>query len=287
MNVSFIGLGIMGSRMAHNLLANGVSLTVYNRTASAMEPLVAAGAQAAPSAQACVEAADIVFTMLATPEVVAEVAFGQEGFVGKMKPRALWIDCSTVDPTFTRSMGKTAVEAGIRFLEAPVAGSKPQAAAAQLAFFCGGDVSIVEEVKPLLLYMGGKVLPLGEVGMGASLKVLINSMLAQSMLVFAETVALGERLGMSPEFLLDFLPNLPVIAPFVKAKVEKMKTGVYDADFPLSWMQKDLHLVCKAAYEADTPLLLANMAKEAFMAAKQGGFAQNDFSAIYAYLKDN
>lgn len=284
MNVSFIGLGIMGSRMAQNLLNNGISLTVFNRTTAAMHPLVAAGAEGATSAQNCVADADIVFTMLSTPEAVDEVALGELGFVQKMKPNALWVDCSTVDPTFTRQIGARATEAGIRFLEAPVAGSLPQATGAQLVFFCGGEAADVESVTPLMEHMGRKVVHLGAVGMGASLKVLVNSMLAQSMLVFAETLNLGEQLGLSKDFLLEFLPSLPVIAPFVQAKVENLKTGEYPTNFPLSWMQKDLYLVCKAAYEQDTPLLLANATKEAYMAAKQSGLGKEDFSAIYAYL---
>ncbi len=132
--------------------------------------------------------------------------------------------------------------------------------------------------------MGSQVVHVGERGKGAALKMLVNSLLAQSMLAFSETVLLGEKLGLKRDFLLDLLPNSAVCAPFIKAKAEMIRAGDYDVQFPLELMHKDLHLAALTAYENSRPLFSANAAKELFAAAKQCGLGRKDFAAIYEYL---
>ncbi|MCB0641051.1 MAG: NAD(P)-dependent oxidoreductase, partial [Phaeodactylibacter sp.] len=203
MNIAFIGLGIMGSRMAGHLLKNGQSLHVYNRTATAAEALEPLGARVADTAVDAVADADVVFTMLSNPEVVADVATGEQGFLRHLKPGYLWVDCSTINPSFARQMADAAAKMEVRYLDAPVAGSKPQAEAAALAFFVGGTAEDLDTVRSLLEWMGSKVIHAGAVGQGAALKMLVNAMLAQSMVVFAESLLLGEKLGLEKSFLLD------------------------------------------------------------------------------------
>ena len=284
MKVTFIGLGIMGSRMAENLLANHIELTVFNRSQSPMIALQEKGATVAASAQQAVREADIVFTMLSTPEVVEEVVWSKDGFMTQMKEQALWVDCSTVNPSFSRQSRDIASMHHIRFVDAPVAGSIPQAEKRELVFFVGGAKADVTEIEPLLKMMGNKVMHTGETGMGTSYKLLVNAMLAQSMIAFAEAVLLGEKLGLSRDFLLDTLPNIGVIAPFTKAKAEVIREGTYEALFPLELMHKDLHLAALTAYEKGQPLYLANLAKELYASAKQEGLGRKDFSAIFSFL---
>ncbi|MEJ2479388.1 MAG: NAD(P)-dependent oxidoreductase [Acidihalobacter sp.] len=285
MNVTFIGLGIMGSRMAANLLQHGANLTVYNRSQAPARALGELGARIAASARDAVDDADVVFTMLSSPEAVTEVALGDDGFLPAMKPNALWADCSTVNPSFSQEEAAAARARGLRFLDAPVAGSAPQAEKGELVFFVGGDAADVKEAEELIGHMGSKLIHVGETGRGTSLKMLVNSLLAQSMLVFAETLALGEKMGLSREFLLDTLPNLPVAAPFLKAKAEMIRAGDYGVQFPLELMHKDLHLAALTAYEHGQPLNLANAAKELYAAARQEGLGREDFASIYEYLR--
>ena len=286
MKVAFIGLGIMGSRMALNLLKSGAELSVWNRTASAADELVRAGATRADTAAEAVREADLVFSMLSTPSVVEAVFLGREGALRAMPKASLWADCSTVDPSFSRRCAVAASEQGVRFVDAPVAGTKPHAAGAQLSFFVGGSEEDFQAVKPLAETMGAKVLYLGEVGQGASFKMLVNSMLAQSMLVFSETVVLGQRLGLDREFLLKVLPTLVVSAPVTQAKANMIRKGDYDVMFPLEWMHKDLHLAAVAAYEVQQPLPMANTAKEIYAEALRAGMGRLDFAAIHKYLEE-
>ncbi len=170
-----------------------------------------------------VKDADIVFTMLSTPEVVEEVSLSENGFVRSMKKNSIWVDCSTVNPSFSKKAGSIAKEKNIRFIDAPVSGSKPNADAGDLIFYVSSDNDDLFEISTFLKMMGSKIVRIGGIGKGTSFKVLVNSMLAQSMLIFSETVLLGEKLGLSKDFLLDTLPDLGVCAPFINAKTEMIR----------------------------------------------------------------
>ena len=281
MKITFIGLGIMGSRMAQNLLKNGIDLTVANRSSEPVETLVADGASSANSYAEAVREADIVFSMLSTPEVVESVFLGEGDALNSMQKGSIWVDCSTVNPSFSQKMASISANHGIRFVDAPVAGTKPHAAMAELVFFAGGDKADLAQIDPFLQHMGKKVMHVGEAGKGATFKMLVNSLLAQSMLVFAETLKFGEKMGLDKDFLLDTLPNLVVSAPFTKFKAEMIRADNYEVQFPLEWMQKDLHLATSTAYEVGQTLYMANVAKELYNSAKNQGLGREDFSAIY------
>ena len=285
MKAAFIGLGIMGSRMAKNLLTNGIDLTVYNRSAGPAEALQQQGAQLANTVSEAVAEADIVFSMLSTPAVVRSVFFGGDGALHHMKAGSIWADCTTVNPSFSKEASEEAAGHNIAFADTPVAGTKPQAEAAQLVFFVGANEELLQTLQPYLDFMGAKTIHLGQTGQGASFKMLVNIMLAQSMIVFSEAVLLGEKMGIDKDFLLDTLPKLKVAAPFTQFKAEMVREDKYDVQFPLEWMQKDLHLAALTAYEHQQPLYLANVAKELFAAASQQGMSRLDFAAIHRYLE--
>ncbi len=285
MKITFIGLGIMGSRMASNLMQHGADLTVYNRSQEAVKPLLDQGAKTAETIQAAVEQADLVFSMLSTPEVVKAIFFGANGALASMKNGALWVDCTTVNPSFTAEAAEAAKQQGIGFMDAPVAGTKPHAEKAELAFFLGGTTDQLEQVRPYLEQMGNKVMHAGETGKGAAFKMLVNIMLAQSMLIFSEATLLGEKMGFSKDFLLNTLPNLVVSAPFTKFKAEMVRQNDYEVQFPLEWMHKDLHLAAVTAYELNHPLYLANLTKEVFGEARRKGMGRLDFAAIHRFLE--
>ncbi len=285
MKVAFIGLGIMGSRMAANLLKNSVDLTVYNRTSESALLLKDHGAKVADSATEAVRDADVVFSMLSTPEVVADVFLGEGKVLQSMKKGAWWLDCTTVNPSFSMESKADAEMAGIKFLDAPVSGSKPQAQNAELIFLVGSTKENARELDGFFNMMGKKTFYMGEAGKGASFKMIINMMMAQSMALFSEAVLLGDKMGISRDFLLETLPNLIVTPPFIKNKVNNISKGEYEVQFPLEWMHKDLHLAAVSAYENSQPLYLANVAKEMFEGAKTQGMGRLDFSAIFKYLE--
>jgi 3-hydroxyisobutyrate dehydrogenase-like beta-hydroxyacid dehydrogenase len=294
MAVGFIGLGIMGSGMAANLLSKspargraGHPLVVYNRTRSKADVLVANGAVWADTPAGVGRQSSVLFTMLARPEAVLETALGPEGFLGALPAGALWVDCSTVNPSFSRRMAAEAKERGVRLVDAPVTGSKGAAQAGELVFMAGGDPADVEECRPYLELMGKRTVHVGAQGMGASLKIVFNMLVGQAMLSFSEAISLGRSLGLSRDAMHDFLIGALPVAPLIAFKRPKIESGNYEADFPLQLMWKDLHLAALTAYEQRVPLPSANAAKEVYAAAARSGLSDQDVSAIYRFLNSD
>src|SRR5438309_621140 len=215
MKIGFIGLGIMGSRMAANLQKHGHSLVVFNRTREKAEPLMAKGATWADSPAALAPKVDMIFTMLAHPDAVEEAALSNDGFLRHPQPGQMWIDCSTVNPSFSRKMAAEAKARGVRFLGAPVTGSKGQAESAKLTFWVGGEPSDLETYRPLLECMGNRIVYCGGAGTGASLKMVLNQLMGTAMAAFAEGLVLGESLGLSREVLFEAILGGPAAAPFL------------------------------------------------------------------------
>jgi len=284
MKVGFIGLGIMGSRMAANLQENDYDLVVFNRTRSKAQSLLDKGAVFAESPAKLAAQVDILFTMLAHPDAVAQAALRASGFLNHLKPGALWVDCSSVNPSFSKKMATGAAARQVRFLDAPVTGSAPVAKEAKLAFWVGGDASDLEVVRPLLLSMGNKIVHAGGNGMGTSMKMVINLLLGVGMASFAEAMALGQGLGLSQKMLFDSLLGMPAVAPFLASKRENIEKENYEAEFPLRWMQKDMHLASVSAYEAGVAIPVTNLTKEIYRFAMRDGHETEDFSAIYEFM---
>ncbi|MGY3793963.1 NAD(P)-dependent oxidoreductase [Aquimarina sp. 433] len=282
--IGFIGLGIMGSRMAANLQKKGYDLVVYNRTKEKAKHLLQNGATWATSPKEVAKETDVIITMLSTPEVVREVAIGNQGFLSSLKDNSIWLNCSTVNPSFTKEMDIISKEFRVGYLDAPVAGTKAPAENGELLFLVGGDTASVNEVSPLLTIMGKKTLHLGKVGKGAAMKMLINQLLGQSIVAFAEAMVMGEALELEKETLFNVLLNTPVVAPFISNLRQKLENSDYEANFPLKWIQKDLHLSSISAYENNVAAPNLNSTKEIFAQAKQQGYGNLDFSAVYEFL---
>src|SRR6266480_5751976 len=239
MKIGFIGLGIMGSRMGANLQKHGYSLVVFNRTRDKAERLLGPCGTFSDSPAKLAQQVDVLFTMLAHPDAVEQAALGANGFLNHLRPNALWVDCSSVNPSFSQKMAAEASRRQIRFVDAPVTGSAPVAAEAKLTFLVGANEVDLEVIRSLLLCMGNKIVHAGGHGMGTSMKMVINLLLGNAMAAFAEAMELGQGLGLSQKVLFDSLLGTPTVAPFLASKREKMETGNYAAEFPLRWMQKE------------------------------------------------
>lgn len=286
MKIGFIGLGIMGSRMAANLLKEGYDLKIYNRTKEKAKELLDNGATWANSPEEAGKEVDILFTMLEKPEVVEELATGKDGFLDRMKKNSLWVDSSTVNPSFSEKMARQALENGVRFMDAPVSGSKKPAENAELLFLVGGDKADFEEVKPLLLNMGKDAVHIGPAGKGSAMKIMINQLLGQSILAFSESLNLGMAMGIDKKTGMDILLKTPVTAPILEVFRSRIENNDYEPNFPLKHLQKDLHLFTETAYELGQPSPLTNTAKEVYGLAKHKNMADLDFTAVFKYLHE-
>jgi 3-hydroxyisobutyrate dehydrogenase-like beta-hydroxyacid dehydrogenase len=287
MNIGFIGLGIMGSRMAVNLAKFGHQLYVYNRTKDKAKNILSERIlwKDYPS-QVALES-EVLITMLSAPDAVREMALGDNGFLDSLERGSFWMDCSTVNPSFSLEMAGLALERGIHFLDAPVGGSRIPAEKGELIFFIGGEEGDVQKCEPLFQAMGKKHIHLGGHGSGTSLKIVFNLLLGHAMAAFAEGMALGVSLGLDKKKLLDILVPSYVEPPFMELKKAKLEQNDYRTDFPLKWMHKDLQLASQTAFEQGIALPGVNVIKEIFQLASQSGYAEKDFSVIFQYFQDN
>jgi 3-hydroxyisobutyrate dehydrogenase/glyoxylate/succinic semialdehyde reductase len=145
----------------------------------------------------------------------------------------------------------------------------------------------METIRPFLLCMGNRIVHIGGQGTGTSMKMVVNLLMGNVMAAFAEAMVLGEGLGLSQTMLFDSLLSTPVVAPFLASKRAKIIKGDYEAEFPLRWMQKDMHLASVSAYESGVAMPLTDAAKELYRFAMRNGHANEDFSAVYEFLAHN
>ncbi|MBN2172738.1 MAG: NAD(P)-dependent oxidoreductase [Bacteroidales bacterium] len=284
MKIGFIGLGIMGSRMAANLAKANYRIFLYNQTEEKAKALLSDRVVFKPSPAAVASGSDVVITMLSTPEAVQEVAMGENGFLQSMEKGKIWMDCSTVNPSFSIQMAELCNSLGFNFLDSPVGGSLKPAETGDLVFMVGGKKGVVKYCEPLFDVMGRKTIHVGKNGMGSALKLVNNLVMGLSMYGFIEGLKLGESLGLNQDVIFDLFDGSPVAAQMVSMKRQKIQQKNYSPEFPLQWLHKDLQLAAQTAYEQGIPLPGANTVKEIFALAKQAGLGELDFTAIYQFL---
>ncbi|MGH7995474.1 MAG: NAD(P)-dependent oxidoreductase, partial [Opitutaceae bacterium] len=213
--VAFLGLGIMGSGMARRLLQAGFPLTVHNRTREKAETLVAEGASWAATPREATENADAVVSMVADDDASRALWLGHDGALAGLRAGTLAIECSTLTPAWNLDLRRAVESEEARFLDAPVTGSKPQAAAGELVFMVGGDAAVVESARTILAPMGGKIVHVGGPGSGARVKLLNNFLAGVQAASLAEALGLMERTGVDPakamEVILAGAPGSPMI----------------------------------------------------------------------------
>jgi len=284
MKVGFIGLGLMGIRMANNLIEHGHELVIYNRTIEKADRLIKKGAVLVQSPLEVGKQVNIIFTMLSDPSAIENIAFGDKGFVKVLKQNSIWVDCSTVNPSYSKLNAEKLKKLNLRFIDAPVAGTLGPAEKGELLFLAGGEEKDIDEVRSLLEVMGKKILHLGENGKGTSIKMVINLLLGQAMVAFSEGLVLGESLGFTKEELFNVLIGGPITAPFLAGKKEKITKNNFDPEFPLKWMYKDFEMAAVTGYENNVSLPITNSAKEIYALADRYGLGDKDFSAVYKFL---
>ncbi|MBI5906404.1 MAG: NAD(P)-dependent oxidoreductase [Deltaproteobacteria bacterium] len=286
--VGFVGLGIMGEPMCRNILSKGHEVTVYNRTRAKMEPLVAAGAKAAPSLAELVRGSEIVITMVADPAAVRDVVTAKGGILSAISPGIVHIDMSTVSPETSREIAALVRGKGAEHLEAPVLGSRKPAADGTLTILTGGDEALSRRMEPLLRTMGSKVIHMGDTGMAAHMKLIINQILGTVLCAFAEASLTGLTAGLLPDRILSVLENSVVACPAIRVKgPDMLGERVFTPNFPLKHAHKDMRLAVEAGAAAGVPTPVTKAACDLFGAARDKGFGERDISAVVRALTEN
>ena len=282
--VAVIGLGIMGSAMARNVVAAGFPTTVWNRSPQVAAPLVELGATAAEGAEEAVRQADVVITML--PDAAAVTSVMIDGSVLEaLAPGALWAQMGTIGVQATVDLAATVQSArpDVLFVDAPVSGSKGPAEQGQLLILASGPDEAPVVVDPIFSAIGRKTQWVGPAGAGSRLKLVVNGWLAFLVEGAAETLALADRVGIGRDELTAALEGGPLASSLAMAKLAKMVSGHYDAEFPLAWALKDVDLCNDEAGQPPLPVLAA-ISQQWHVAVDQG-LGREDISAVRRALQ--
>ena len=290
-NVGLIGLGLMGRPMGLNLLKAGYSLTVWNRTASRAETLVAAGAKLAHSPQEVAGASDVLITIVSDPPALEGVLWGGSGSsqgagaLSTLRPGSIYIDSSTVSPALARKIAAACTERQIAFLDAPVTGGTWGAEKGELVFMVGGDGQVLKDAEPVFSVMGKRWFHLGSNGAGQTIKLAMNLILALQVDALAEALALVTAAGLQGEKLVEVLQSSMARAAVLDVKAPLLLKGEYPPSFPLRLMHKDMGLALDLAKEAGVTLPAAAAAFSTYSAVKSAAKEDLDYAAVMKFWR--
>jgi 3-hydroxyisobutyrate dehydrogenase-like beta-hydroxyacid dehydrogenase len=287
--IGLIGLGLMGRPMGMNLLKAGHSLTVWNRTASRADELVAAGAVLAKTPREVAAASDVLLTIVSDPPALETVLWGQDGkndgALGGLKSGSIYIDSSTISPSLVKKIAAACEERGVRFLDAPVTGGDWGAREGNLVFMIGGDGATFQDAEPILRVMGKKFFHLGPNGAGQTIKLAMNAILALQVGAVAEAIGLVTKAGLKGEQLQEVLQASMGRSGLLDLKTPLMLKGDYKPSFPLRLMHKDLGLALDLANQLGVALPTTAAVREVYNYVKGEVKEDLDYSAVMRFWK--
>lgn len=279
--VGFLGLGIMGSRMAANVARTGHPLSVWTHTPGKAERWASEhGARAYASPAQVARHSDVIVSMVVDGEQVASVLLGEDGVAQTARPGLLCVDMSTIGPVDTRNIGAALHERGISMLDAPVTGSSPRAQDATLTIMVGGEPADFERVHPLLETMGRLIVHVGELGQGQMLKLINNSLGAANAAALAEALVLASATGIDLDALVRVTSAGSGASAQLELKSGPMREHDFTALFKTAHMLKDVRLCLQEAESTGVPFPAAAHARDMLAAAVARGHGEEDYAAI-------
>jgi 3-hydroxyisobutyrate dehydrogenase-like beta-hydroxyacid dehydrogenase len=287
MRMAFLGLGIMGSRMAANLARAGVELTVWNRTESVAAGFCAQhpGVRPAASPADAARESDMVITMVVDGPQVEHVLLGADGATASARPGTLFVDCSTIGPTAARAIGERLAAGGLELMDAPVTGSAPRAEDGTLTIMAGGSPEAFERARPVLEAMGGLIVHAGPLGHGQMVKVINNAVAATNAAVVGEALLVAARAGVDLDALVQVMGAGSGGSTMLDLKAGPMREHDFTPLFKLEHMLKDVRLCLEEGQAAGAPFLFASQTREILSAAMGRGLGDEDFAVLIEVLE--
>ena len=287
MKVGFIGLGVMGSPMALNVLKGGHELTVYDRRPEALEPLVAAGARAAASPREVGAASQIVVTMLPEPQHVEQVVLGDDGIAAGMAAGGIVIDMSTIDPVTSQRVGQALKARGIAMVDSPVGKTSEHAVSGTLTLMVGGEPADIERAMPVLRCMGTDTFLCGGPGMGHAMKITNNLLATTIMAANTEVLAIGVKAGLKLELMMEVMKTTMAFNhQLYVAMPKKAFVGNDSPGFMVKLAGKDVRLAVELARTYGFEALVGRAAQETLDRAGRLGYADRDTAALMKIRED-
>jgi 3-hydroxyisobutyrate dehydrogenase-like beta-hydroxyacid dehydrogenase len=285
--VAFIGLGIMGSRMAANVARAGFELTVWNRTAATAERFCAEheGVRLAATPAEASADAEIVITMVVDGSQVEHVLLGEDGAATAAADGTLFVDCSTIGPEATLSIGAQLADRHLHLIDAPVTGSSPRAEDGTLTIMAGGSDGDFERAQPVLEAMGKLIVHAGPLGHGQIVKLLNNAVAAANTVVVGQALVVASRSGIDLDALTTVIAAGSGGSAMLELKAPAMREHDYTTLFKLEHMLKDVRLCLDHGQNVGAPFQTAALTREILTAAMGRGLGDADFAALIEVLE--
>jgi 3-hydroxyisobutyrate dehydrogenase len=278
--VAILGVGLMGSGMARRLLSANYPLSLYNRNRDKAKPFADAGAFLASTPREAAERSEIVISMLADDGAARNVWLGESGALAGSASGTVLVESSTVSVGWVKELAAAAATQGCELLDAPVTGSKPQAASGELRFLVGGSEKALEIAKPVLSVLGNDIVHFGPTGSGAVMKLINNFMSGVQAASLAEATAFIHASGLDHDKALAVLTNGAPGSPIIKLLSARAKAGDFTPNFVLRLMAKDLSYAIVEGSHHAIDLKTAAGALAVFQQAIANGYGEKDFSAV-------
>jgi 3-hydroxyisobutyrate dehydrogenase len=283
--IGFIGLGIMGKPMALNLLNAGFKVTVYNRTASKTEQLVSQGAEKADSPRRVAEKSTVIITIVSDTPDVEEVILGKNGVIEGIRPDSVVIDMSTISPEATRRIAERLQEKRSYMLDAPVSGGEQGAIDGILSIMVGGEVEIFDRCQPILQTMGKNIIHVGSSGMGQTVKLVNQILVAGTLCAIAEALLFAQKSGVDLEKAIDAVKGGAASSWQLVNLAPRIIKRDYQPGFMIDLMQKDLNLVMRTADEMKVPLPVTSLVHQMYYSLQSAGEGKSGTQALVKALE--
>ncbi|HUW17720.1 MAG TPA: NAD(P)-dependent oxidoreductase [Sedimentisphaerales bacterium] len=283
--IGFIGTGIMGRPMAHNLLKAGYPLTIHNRTRPRAQPLLSEGAGWADTPAETAQSSDVVITCVPDTPDVRQILMGKHGVIEAAKPGLICVDMSTISPAATKLMGAELAAKGVTLIDAPISGGEIGAIEGKLSIMMGGPKEAVEKVRPIMEVMGKAVTHCGPLAAGQMTKLANQVMVIHTIMSISEGFVFAERAGLDLQTTLDVTSAGAASSHSLRALGPKIIAGDFKPAFMVDLQMKDLRLVLEYADEVKQPLPGVALAKQLLAVLQAQGRGRDGTQALIDVIR--
>lgn len=280
MKIAFIGLGVMGKPMVRNLAKHGNEVWVYDLNQSNIDLVTKDGAKAGSSNADIVSKCSVIITMLPNSPQVETVVLGKGGVLENAKSGSVLIDMSSIAPATSQKVCAACAEKGIRMLDAPVSGGEPKAVDGTLAIMVGGEKTLFDEYRALLLQMGSSAVHCGPIGAGNTTKLANQIIVAVNIAAVAEAFTMVKKAGVEPQLVFEAIKGGLAGSTVMNAKVPMMIGDSFKPGFRIDLHIKDLNNALDTGHKVGSPLPLTAQVQEMFETLHADGFGSDDHSAL-------
>ncbi len=278
--VGWIGTGNMGKRMSRRLMNAGYELHICDKIKANTDPLVADGAILEPTAAELAKKVDCIFCMIPNGAILKDVIYGKDGAVKTIDKHTIVVDMSTIDPKSSSEVNAKLDEVGVSFLRATVTGSIAFAEEGTLGIMASGDKKTYETMLPLLKILGNRQTYVGTHEEARYMKIIINMMVGTTMQMLAESLVVGEKVGVDWNTMIDLIADSAAASPIIKFKVDALKQRDFSAMATSKFMEKDMNIALDIAKESELCLPITAVSRQFYTAMRANSLGDVDYSGV-------